>query len=245
MKVAAPIRLVLLALVALLLSLGNVAYGQAPSALFFSEYIEGSSNNKALEIYNGTGAPVNLSGYSIKMYFNGSPTSGLTIPLTPTTPLAPGDVYVVAHGASNAAILAQADQTSSTTAAWYNGDDAVTLFNGTTLLDAIGQVGFDPGAQWGTGLTSTEENTLRRRATICQGDTNASDSFNPAVEWDGFAQDDSAGLGAHVATCGPAVTPTPTETAVGATATATATTPIATATIAGLRPRQPRLRRLP
>ncbi|MDT8381309.1 MAG: hypothetical protein RQ728_03515, partial [Brevefilum sp.] len=26
--------------------------------LFFSEYIEGSSNNKALEIYNGTGAPV-------------------------------------------------------------------------------------------------------------------------------------------------------------------------------------------
>ncbi|HEY9494676.1 MAG TPA: hypothetical protein VIR15_07480, partial [Intrasporangium sp.] len=39
----------------------------APTELFFSEYIEGSSNNKALEIYNGTGAPVNLAtgGYNV------------------------------------------------------------------------------------------------------------------------------------------------------------------------------------
>ena len=29
----------------------------APTELFISEYVEGSSNNKALEIYNGTGAP--------------------------------------------------------------------------------------------------------------------------------------------------------------------------------------------
>src|SRR5262245_22015212 len=52
--------------------------------LFFSEYIEGSANNKALEIYNDTGASVNLAtaGYSVQMYFNGAATSGLTIPLT-------------------------------------------------------------------------------------------------------------------------------------------------------------------
>ncbi len=43
----------------------------ASSELFFSEYIEGSSNNKALEIFNDTGATVNLatSGYSITMSF--------------------------------------------------------------------------------------------------------------------------------------------------------------------------------
>ena len=47
-----------------------------PTDLFFSEYIEGSSNNKALEIFNGTGAPVNLAtgGYTVQMYFNGSTT---------------------------------------------------------------------------------------------------------------------------------------------------------------------------
>ncbi len=33
-------------------SLGAAA---APTELFFSEYVEGSSNNKALEVYNGTG----------------------------------------------------------------------------------------------------------------------------------------------------------------------------------------------
>ena len=47
----------------------------APTELFFSEYIEGSSNNKAMEIYNGTGAPVNLAagGYNVQMFFNGNP----------------------------------------------------------------------------------------------------------------------------------------------------------------------------
>lgn len=68
----------------------------APAELFFSEYIEGSSNNKALEIFNGTGAPINLAagGYDIQMAFNGNPVS-LTIALTGT--VAAGDVYVVAQ----------------------------------------------------------------------------------------------------------------------------------------------------
>ena len=43
-------------LLALLLSLAPFNAQAAPTELFFSEYIEGSSNNKALEIYNGTGA---------------------------------------------------------------------------------------------------------------------------------------------------------------------------------------------
>ena len=56
----------------------------APTELFISEYVEGSSNNKALEIYNGTGAPVNLAaaGYSLQMHFNGNSAVGLTVDLT-------------------------------------------------------------------------------------------------------------------------------------------------------------------
>ena len=51
----------------------------ASTDLFISEYIEGSSNNKAIEIYNGTGATVNLAtgGYNIQMHFNGNPSAGL------------------------------------------------------------------------------------------------------------------------------------------------------------------------
>ena len=46
----------------------------ASNDLFFSEYVEGSSNNKALEIYNGTGAPIDLAtaGYNVQMFFNGN-----------------------------------------------------------------------------------------------------------------------------------------------------------------------------
>jgi hypothetical protein len=56
---------------------GSLARAVAePTELFFSEYIEGSSNNKALEIFNGTGADVDLlaGGYNIQMYFNGIPS---------------------------------------------------------------------------------------------------------------------------------------------------------------------------
>ncbi|MGH2528212.1 MAG: lamin tail domain-containing protein [Actinomycetota bacterium] len=194
----------------------------APTELFFSEYIEGTSNNKALEIFNGTGAAVDLAtgGYNVQMFFNGNPAAGLTINLTGA--VASGDVFVLAQSSANAAILAQADQTSG--AGFYNGDDAVALRQGTTLIDVIGQIGFDPGTEWGTGLTSTADNTLRRKPTIEAGDTNGSDAFDPAVEWSGFATDTVAGLGSHgaepvVVTCGPTLV---TDQGTAATRTITA-----------------------
>jgi predicted extracellular nuclease len=105
--------------------------------LFFSEYIEGSSNNKALEIYNATGAAIDLAaaGYNVQMAFNGNPTPSLTIALTGT--VADGDVFVLAQASANATILAQADQTNGS--GWFNGDDAVILRIGTTVVDSIGQ----------------------------------------------------------------------------------------------------------
>ncbi len=170
-----------------------------PTDLFFSEYIEGSSNNKALEIYNGTGAAINLGtgGYNVQMFFNGSASAGLTINLTGT--VAAGDVFVLANSGAVAAILAQADQTNG--AGWFNGDDAVVLRKGTTVIDVIGQVGFDPGTEWGSGLTSTADNTLRRLPTVCGGDTNGSDAFDPSVQWEGLATDTFGGLGSHTANC--------------------------------------------
>lgn len=184
---------------ACLLVLCAVPASAQPTELFISEYIEGSSNNKAIEIYNGTGAPVNLAagGYSIQMFFNGSATAGLTINLTGT--VASGDVYVVAHSSASAFILAQADQTNGS--GWFNGDDAVVLRKGTTVIDAFGQAGFDPGAEWGMGVASTADNTLRRKAAVCAGDTNSTDVFTPATEWDGFATDTFGGLGAHTSSC--------------------------------------------
>jgi uncharacterized protein len=66
----------------------------------------------------------------------------------------------------------------------------------------IGQIGFDPGTEWGTGLVSTADNTLRRKDTVCAGDPDGSNAFDPSVEWDGYAQDTFDGLGTHFANCG-------------------------------------------
>ena len=190
-----PRRLVLAVTVLVCALAGAQSAAAAPTDLFFSEYIEGSSNNKALEIYNGTSGAIDLAagGYNVQMFFNGSATAGLTINLVGT--VADGDVFVLANSLANATILAQADQTNGS--GWFNGDDAVVLRKGTTVLDVIGQIGLDPGTEWGTGLTSTADNTLRRKATITAGDPNGSDAFDPALEWDGFAIDTFDGLGAH------------------------------------------------
>ncbi len=194
-----PIYKILASLTILALSLALIPPSQSARALaselFISEYIEGTSNNKAIEIFNGTGAAVNLStgGYTIQMYFNGSASAGLTISLTGT--VADGDVYVIAHSSAAAAILAQADQTNGS--GWFNGNDAVVLRKGTTIIDVIGQIGNNPGTEWGAGLTSTADNTLRRKSNIQAGDTNGADAFDPSVEWNGYAINTFDGLGSH------------------------------------------------
>ncbi|WP_260837426.1 ExeM/NucH family extracellular endonuclease [Microbacterium sp. SLBN-146] len=183
-----------------LLGVAPAASAEPPSDLFLSEVVEGSSNNKAVEIYNGTGAPVDLSagGYALQYFFNGGVNAGLTITLTGT--VASGDVHVVAQSSANAVLLEAADQTNG--AGWFNGDDAIALVKGGVLIDVFGQIGFDPGTEWGTGLVSTADNTLRRQADVCAGDPSGSDAFDPASEWDGFATDTFDGIGTHTADCG-------------------------------------------
>lgn len=185
------------------------AASAAPTELFLSEYIEGSSNNKAVEIYNGTGAAVDLAagGYALLVYSNGAPTAATVVNLTGT--VASGDVHVVAQASANAAILTQADQTSG--AGLWNGDDAIALRKGTALVDVFGQVGFDPGTAWGSGATSTVDHTLRRKATVQSGDTDPADVFDPAVQWDGFPIDTVDGLGAYGDALPPDDAPTVTE----------------------------------
>ncbi len=172
---------------------------QACAGLFFSEYIEGSSNNKALEVFNGTGVAVDLAaeGYRVEFYFNGSATPGAIIPFAGV--VANGDVYVLADDDAAPAILAVANQTDA--ANFFNGNDAVALKRGSTIVDVIGQVAFDPGAAWGSGMTSTVDHTLRRKASVSAGDANPNDPFEPALQWDGYARDTFAGLGTHTATC--------------------------------------------
>jgi len=162
--------------------------------LFISEYIEGSSNNKAIEIYNPTGAAVDLSQYTIKQYTNGATTTTAATTLSGT--LAAGDVFVCANASANAAILAQADYSpaysSTVFSCGFNGDDAIALYKGDVLIDLIGVIGVDPGTNWAVGTGATSEFTLVRAPSVHTGNT----TFT-ASEWIVNPVDTFSFLGSH------------------------------------------------
>ncbi len=175
---------------------GTVTVTAAPCAdLFFSEYLEGSSNNKALEIYNPTNAAINLSTYSVKAYNNGGTAISNSLTL-PNKLLAAHDVYVIANPTAVAAILGVSDTTSTVT--YFNGDDAVVLFKNTDTLDIIGDVGVDPGTNWTVGTGATSEFTLVRKASVNKGQRNWVIGAN---EWDVYPQNTTTYLGSHSSNC--------------------------------------------
>jgi predicted extracellular nuclease len=166
--------------------------------LFFSEYIEGSSSNKALEIYNPTNGMVDLSHYEVRRFNNGGTTASDSLVLDGM--LAAYDVYVIGNAGGNATILAESDTTHSMT--FYNGDDAIILINTMTgdTIDGIGEIGVDPGSGWPVGTGATNNTTLRRMFNISEGNT---DWAVGATEWDVFANDDVSDLGEHSSACEP------------------------------------------
>ncbi len=159
---------------------------QAQESLFFSEYIEGSSNNKALEIYNPTADTVFLSGWAFPNVSNAPTTPGeyeYWNDFPDTAYIAPGAIYVIAHPSADATILEQADYTFTYLS---NGDDGFALVKGDSaagssfeIIDWIGSWDEDPGSGWGVaGIeNATANHTLMRRAFVNKGNSTALASF--------------------------------------------------------------------
>ncbi|MEZ4826590.1 MAG: lamin tail domain-containing protein [Bacteroidia bacterium] len=177
-------------------------YSLSAQCVFISEYLEGSGNNKCIEIYNGTAASIDLAagGYALKIYANGNAAPTATISLSGS--VAPGDVFVLCHPGAAPALLAQADQTSG--AYSVNGDDAIALvFSGGTL-DVLGQPGLDPGTEWtGSGCPQgTADATLVRKPALICPSFDGLATFDPSVEWECYPMDTFSDLGAHfLASC--------------------------------------------
>lgn len=157
---------------------------------FFSEYIEGSSNHKGIEVYNPGSIPFSLNGCSIKQFTNGSTSATNDLTFMTTDSIAPHGVFTFCQTTVGVACNA----TTPSTSLW-NGDDAIELLCDTTVYDIFGQIGFDPGTAWGTGLTSTADHTLLRQCDVFAGDTVGTDAFVPADHWKGYAVDTFTDLG--------------------------------------------------
>ena len=192
----------------LVLSMSNfdcnntVAALTALPELLISEYVEGSSFEKYIEIYNGTGQAVDLSNYELHLYTNGSAT------ISTSSSLAPGGMLM-----NGATVVFKNSGSVATTgivlpAVNWNGDDAVELFNVNTgqTVDIFGNIGNDPGTAWTSGSISTANQTLRRKSTVQVGVTVNPGGTGPSAfatlgaEWDAFPINDTSGLGAHTVT---------------------------------------------
>jgi hypothetical protein len=183
----------------------DVTDGEPPpppgdSDLIISEYIEGSSNNKYLEIYNAATTPADLSKYIVKLYVNGatmpSKSSQLDT-LTGTASLAPGS-FIVLQNTSAVLNLPLGVTAFSSSLCGFNGDDALAIEKDGIVIDVFGEVGIDPGTSWTIGgiTNASIDKTVRRKAGIVQG--NISWTNSSATEWNVITTtDDISNLGAR------------------------------------------------
>lgn len=165
-------------------------------ALFFSEYLEGSSNNKALEIYNPGAAEVDLTGYNVKLYANGAVAPTATQALTGS--IQPGATLTLYNSSMTGALVSAIGGTKLVSGATnFNGDDAITLEKDGVIIDAIGQVGYDPGVEWVANNVSTLNMTIRRRFGITGGSIPPARpaTWDVSAEWTAFPIDTVNGLG--------------------------------------------------
>ncbi|MEA2077464.1 MAG: T9SS type A sorting domain-containing protein [Candidatus Marinimicrobia bacterium] len=136
------------------------------SKLIISEYIDGTSSNKAVELYNLDSNSVDLNGYVVKLASNGDDW-GNEVALSGT--LEGHGVYVITNDQASATeITGNSDTTSNIT--WFNGNDALGLFLYDVLVDVIGVQGEDPGSNAGwsvAGISNgTMDHTLVRKASV-------------------------------------------------------------------------------
>jgi hypothetical protein len=150
-------------------------YSSAQTDLFFSEYIEGSGNNKAVEIYNPTSQTIDLSKYSVARYSNGSAvyTEGGITQLVGS--IAPYKTFVLVNGqttligtspAASPILQSMGNQQDHAYPAptYMNGNDAIALLKlvGTTLtpVDLIGQIGLGATISAETGWANVKDTTV-------------------------------------------------------------------------------------
>ena len=178
--------------------------------LFFSQYMEGSSSNKAMEIYNPTQDTVFLDGWAFPNVSNDPSTVG-EFEFWNNFPegafIAPGDVYVIGHpSADSAGIGVFTDYEFQFLS---NGDDGFALVKGDSatdvgfeVVDWLGSWDGDPGSGWDVAgvENGTQDHTLVRKAAWESGNTMPLGSFGTTEfnsEWIVLDQDDFTGLGSH------------------------------------------------
>jgi endonuclease I len=167
------------------------------SALIISEYIEGSANNKAIELYNSGNDTLNLSEYKLLKISNGGFWSEEIFDLTGL--LAPHQTYIIGHYNASNYIIDLCDLQINLN---HNGNDALAISHNGIRIDQIGQDGEAPTDGWTiAGIPkATKDHTLIRKTTINSGNIDwqiSAGTQSSNSEWIVLELDDFSNLGIH------------------------------------------------
>jgi len=204
------------------LTVAGFSFGQC-TEVFISEYVEGSGNDKALELYNPTANAIDLTGYRVERFSNGQSTSSSGGVTNLTGTIQPYSTFVLVNGqtttsanspACSPALQAMADQLDGVYPAptYMNGNDAIVLFKNSVIIDIFGKTGdasMTSSNGWSdqspydgsAGTVWTENHTLVRKATVMSGVGVNPDPFIVTQQWDSLPKDTWTGLGAHDCDC--------------------------------------------
>lgn len=158
-----------------------------PQYLIISEYVEGSSNEKYLEIYNPTSETVDLSAYSIVLHqFNGKNEFSQDKTLELSGTLAAGKTIVCAH--NQAAAYKGEIAFKDGDVIQFNGNDPIGLYYNGIEIDRFGPANEDITGD----ISNAKDHTLRRISSV----KHPSATWVEA-EWQVLEKDDVSGLGTH------------------------------------------------
>ena len=132
----------------------NEESGEALLAnLVISEYVEGSSNNKYIEITNVTGSSIDLSNYDLAQYNNGGTTVKYTLSLGSEN-LESNSTFVIKN---NSAVVwtGTADISTTKSLMTFNGNDVIALRKNEANIDVVGEIGISSDF--------AKDKTLRRK----------------------------------------------------------------------------------
>lgn len=178
------------------------------STLIFSEYGEGSSNNKWVEIYNPTLQQISLDEYRYNFCWNGCDNLQweFSIAFDSGFILMPGATYLLAHHNSDSILLSASNQTTNILS---NGNDVAGLLHTTSntivdIIDVFDSTTVSNGWDIGTVVNATKNHTLIRKADVCSGnlgDWNLSDGSVFPAEWIVGVVDEFNDLNTHNSNC--------------------------------------------
>lgn len=178
------------------------------STLIFSEYGEGSSNNKWIEIYNSTLQSISLDEYRYNFCWNGCDSLQweFSIPFDSGHIILPGETYLLVHYNADSTLLAAANQTTNILS---NGNDVAGLLNISfnTIIDIIGILDSANNIiAWDVdGVTNaTQNHTMIRKPDVCGGnigDWSLSDGSISNSQWIVGVEDDFSNLNTHNSNC--------------------------------------------